>query len=331
MKMKKLAPVFAMLLGLSSLAACTQTNEKVAFGEYWRSASLDTAAFSETLVYSVEEKEPLSIMYNYGLAYEKGTYTTNLIFDEKTNVYTYTTELTIDAVYTLGDQTSVPLHDRITTKVQFHSADNALLPIASEKRVISHSPVNTNAVELSDCYATYNYEIKTFYTANAETVSSTVTYFEVNEENSNEGITDIPNSEPSQTGEITIDHSKYNYLDNEQLPLALRAIPTNENSAKIQAFNPFVKRTQNVALSFASDASAEFKFKQKGEDVTKTLTYRPVTMVLDERNPGGTQTAWIAKASNQQANEYHNVMLRLETPISYGLGTLVYTLVSTSW
>ncbi len=331
MKLKKLAPIFASIIGLSSLAACTQPNEKVAFGEYWRPASLETDAFSETLVYSVDEKEPLSIMYDYNLAYENGTYTTNLVYDTKTGIYTYSTVLSIDAVYTWNELSSGPLHDSIVTETKFYASSAAFSPISSKKRVISHSPMNTTPISLEDCYTVWNYAVETTYSENAESVNSVITSYKVKYTGDKEECTNEIKDEPSTTGDVTIDHSKHNYLDNELFPLILRAIPNNESSAKVQTFNPFAKRTQKIALNFSADASDEFTFKINGNDVTKTLTYRPGTMVLDERNPGGTQTAWIAKASNPQSNEYHNVILRLETPIYYGFGDLVYKLTSATW
>ena len=69
------------------------------------------------------------------------------------------------------------------------------------------------------------------------------------------------------------------------------------------------------------------------EKVKSTITYRPVSMVLDEKNPGATQTAWIAKKpeTSSNSNVNRNVLLRLETPLSYGLGSLVYTLNSATY
>jgi hypothetical protein len=150
-------------------------------------------------------------------------------------------------------------------------------------------------------------------------------------EGDKEVITNEADGAPMQTGNVSIDHSKYSCLDNEQLPLAIRAIPTNVSSAKVSVLNPFGKATQMVSLSFSSETSTEFTFKRGEETVTKTLTYRPASMVLNERNPGGTQTIWVAKAADQQKNEYRNVILKMETPIYYNYGALVYTLTSVSW
>ena len=257
-------------------------------------------------------------------------YTTSLTFDTNTNVYTYVTELSIDAVYEYANE-KAPLHDSVVTETKFHSSKNALTPISSKKRVVSHSPLNRDVTKLSDCYQTWNYSIETTYAAKAETANSVVTYYKVETNDGKETITNEVDGTPTQTGDVAIDHSKYSCLDNEQLPLAIRAIPTNVSSAKVNVINPFAKATQNVSLTFSTEESAQFTFTRGGENATNTLTYRPVSMVLNERNPGGTHTIWVAKAADQQKNEYRNVILRMETPIYYAYGALVYTLTSVSW
>ena len=89
-----------------------------------------------------------------------------------------------------------------------------------------------------------------------------------------------------------------------------------------------------MSISFETETGAEFSFLYKNGSEEKsqhTITYRPVSIVLDEKNPGGTQTAWIAKTNDTTNNKYRNVMLRLDTPLSYSLGTLQYTLISATY
>ena len=83
---------------------------------------------------------------------------------------------------------------------------------------------------------------------------------------------------------------------------------------------------QKIDLTFASETGGEFSYLLNGEEVKTTITYRPISLTIDDRNPGGTQTAWIAKTSNASNNTYRNMMLKLSVPLSYSLGNLVYTL-----
>ena len=121
------------------------------------------------------------------------------------------------------------------------------------------------------------------------------------------------------------------YLDNEQLIFALRAMAAKTSSAKLQVYSPFAEAVQKVGITFNAEESAEFTFLKNGTEETKALTYRPASIVLDEKNPGATQTAWVAKTTDSTKNEYRNVVLKLETPLSYGLGSLIYTLKSANW
>ena len=64
-----------------------------------------------------------------------------------------------------------------------------------------------------------------------------------------------------------------------------------------------------------------------GKEGKKAIEYYPVSISIVDEYPGATQTAWYAKPSDKSSsNTYRNVLLRLETPIFYNLGTLVYEL-----
>ena len=121
-------------------------------------------------------------------------------------------------------------------------------------------------------------------------------------------------------------------MDNEQLLLALRGIPTSTTSAKVLAYSPFTESVQRVSINFASEASENFTFTNNGTETTTAIAYRPVSIVLDEKNPGATQTVWIAKPTpSTSSNKFRNMMLYLETPLSYAMGSLQYKLISATY
>ena len=118
--------------------------------------------------------------------------------------------------------------------------------------------------------------------------------------------------------------------------MALRCISMSVDSAKVKVYSPFNDETQKIKLSFddEEDDSMEVSYfdytanPAATEKVKKAFNYRSVTMKLSSSNPGATQTAYIATYDNPEMNTNRNVMLKLETPLAYSLGKLVYSLKS---
>ena len=314
MKTKKIISACALVLTAALLCGCA-SKTKVQLDNYW-SESIASETVSETLVYDVTFQAN-ETNYGFELSYENGQYQTELTSgaDETgRKIYTYKTSLTIDVIYTFDGVSTQGLTDTVTSEVTFLTADNGLFPISSRKTVKSHSPIGSAPETLEDCYTLYEY-------------TSDIDYTETS------GVSTLTMGEQMLKQSFEIDEDGYRYLDNEQLLLSLRAISANTSSARIRAYSPFASSVQTVAISFSSAASGEFTFTKNGseEKVTETISYRPVQMKLDENNSGTTQTAWIASTTDSYNNKYRNVMLKLETPIAYNLGTLVYTLSSVSF
>lgn len=325
MKTKKLIPFLALFLCLPYFSGCKK-DQTVSFGNYWEKVSLAPEGIDETLVYNVRLEKTGNTLWGYSLDYTNGVYNTHLasITDETNSLpgYSYTTELTIDATYTCNGVASEPLKDTVFTEVKFLSAEHGFRPISSKKTVKSHSPTTNESTTVSDCYQFYHYEVNTAYDWNGNKGVSTLTYF--NEEG--EQIT-------TETKEFDVPKEDFRFLDNEQLPFALRGISNTTSSATFWVYSPFLGLSQQVALTFSEEESAEFSFyRATSEEKQKaTITYRPVKMVLNEKNPGATQTIWVAKMTATQENTFRNVILKMECPVSYNLGSLIYELRSTSW
>ena len=325
MKRKKISTLLALVLGLTMLGGCTNSDQKVIFGNFWNSNAVDTnEMIHETLVYDVTFDAGEASLVAYNVNYKDGKYTTVLTSAKENDkvVYTYATELNITAQYTLNGVTEECV-DVVTSTVKFYAAAYGLQPISSEKEIKASSPNGSTGTKVSDCYQQSHYTTKIVYNDDCTQGSSIVTAY--------------PSEGEAKTQENTfeIEQKKFSYLDNEQVFLALRAASNRTTSAKLNVYSPFLEAVQKLSWTFEAEASKEFSFYKNGseEKVNSTITYRPVKMVLDEKNPGATQTAWIAKKpdSSIDSNVNRNVMLRLETPLSYGLGTLIYTLNSVSY
>ena len=315
MKAKKLISIPALLLCGAIFSACTAGNQKLTFVEYWKSDSLSSETVAEKLIYDVVAEDLASDSF---VQYQNGVYTSELtsLAQNDAVIYTLKTKLTIDVVYNYGGE-SASFQDSVVTEAVF---DRSLKPVSSHKEIVSHTPVNpsSNISKLSDCYNYFKTASDILY--GDATASVTLT----TETQNGDGTPDVTTKTPS----VEFDDKKYTYLDNEQLLLALRGIdPSVTSSGKMLVYSPFVNAVQTIKFNYSSQAGGEFSFTKNGTELSeKTIQYYPVTLQIDAKNSGNAQTAWIAKTTKAGDNTYRNVMLRLESPIAYGIGTLVYTL-----
>lgn len=325
MKIKKIATVFALLMGISTLSGCTNNDQKIIFEPFWNEYSTSSeSGINETLVYDVTFS-PIenNSFVNYTLTYQDGIYTTKLLSEKVENdiVYTYTTDLSISGQFALGTDVKT-FTDTVTSEVKFKATNFGLQPISSKKEINSTSPVGSQVSKIDDCYNFYHYALDTAYLENCTSVKTVITEYPLKAD----GTADTPNVKELTT---SINQEKFTYLDNEQLLAALRCVRNTTTSAKVNVYSPFVNAVQKVSVSFSADATKDFTLSKNGNETKETITYRPASIVLDERNPGATQTAWFAKYSGSNtSNQNRNVMLYLETPLPYSIGTMKYTLKS---
>ncbi len=312
MKAKKLALLMAGILSVASLAACGDKDKKILWGAYWEYDSIAGGEMvNETLTYAVTfEKGAGEASLPYTLSYGEGSYVTHLKKNADRVNYTYTTELTMPVSYEYGGEKE-SFEDKITTTLSFDG--KTLRPLSSTKTVVSHTPSNAKASALSDCYVAHGYTVTTEYKAEGKAVG-TVLYTQ---------------SQEKESAEFTYGKGHYSYLDNEALLLGLRAVPAETLSGSVDTYNPFLKYTQRVKFSFEDTTGGEFFHTVNGNPLSsKDISYRSVSLTLTGKNPGATQTAWIATTEAPDKNTHRNVLLYLETPLSYSLGILKYTLKS---
>ena len=314
MKLRKFALALVATLTVGSLAACTDTNQKLIFGDYWEvNALVSSSSIDETLEYAVTyEKGAGADVLGYTLTYGEGAYVTTL--KTHSQGYIYTTSLTMPVTFQYGSEEAETATDVVTTEVVFQRSKDGLRPISSVKHVVSHTPQSGGATSTESCYALYDFTVETTYPTEGQ-ATSTVTY---------------ETSEEPYVVTSTFDASddKYSYLDNEQLLLALRALSPSTTSGTVQIYNPFIEGKQNIQLSFAESAAQELTLNWNGDTTKKTIACRSVSLKIDDKNPGGTQTAIIAQRTSANENTNGNVMLQLTVPLSYNLCNLVYTLKS---
>ena len=318
MNRKSIFSCIALLLTASCLTACANTNQKVVFSSNWQNDNIVSINdLTETLEYDVTF-EKSSAANEYQIDYTNGKYTTLLKMEQlgDRTIYAYETTLTIDVTYEFN-QESVSFSDRVYSLVKFEKADKALRPISSHKEVFSHSPEKSPQT-LEACYTLLDYVVDVTY---HEDYSGSSVFILKNGTETNE-----------YQHSFQMDTDKFTCLDNEQLLFALRGVnPSLTTSPKFNVYNPAMEMTQLVNGTFAAETAADFTFTRNGETVKRTISYFPVSIVLNGKNSGATQKVWIAKNTNIQNNTYRNVILKMEMPVYYSLGTLVYTLKSATF
>lgn len=351
MKKNKRAGFLALLLcgSVLCLSACTDSG-KTNFQNGWNKDTNIEVGLVETAYYKVSSFEGSSS--TYGVSYD-GVYKTELkhiTFDDGTNGYEYSTYLHYDVTFTLGteaktfdneftydpmdenatptviDATSIPSNDAdyCITKVKFKEARNGLTPISSEKQLSSHTPRDTAPTKIENCWGDKVVAYKTVIEY-GENNKATYTYIQGAE---NFGKTyDEVAKENKKTAKFNYSGDKLSYLDNEQLMLAFRAIDKEETSATVASYSPLLGE-RKYKFSFENSSKNEsFTYALDGEKKKeKSLAFRKATLSLSAKQSGPSYTVKVAKQPDNGINENRNIILEIQTPLSYNIGTIVYKL-----
>ena len=254
----------------------------------------------------------------FALSYSDGVYKTELKndTDEQSgkSIYVFSSELNIKVSFELGGRKTEYFEDHVYTEARFLSAAEGLTPLSSRREVLSHVPYTDNPVALEASYNVYDYTFETVYDA-ALTTAETI-------------FTDRSSGkEPERrTYDIEGDGS---FLDNEQIVFALRGLSLATNMT-FRSVNSVTGRVQDVRLSEVADCPEEhldWSFEADGQTVeAKSVAATSVMIGYTGSNPGQPQTAVYAKKTDPLSNTYRNVLLELNAPVVYSLGTLHYRL-----
>lgn len=325
MKSKKFCAAIALGVAATSLFAACSAAQPTQFNARWRKAvtdaseNVDLGGATETAEYDVSFEKGAN--ETYSVNYANGKYKTEL--SAVNGNYVYKTALTVDVSYTFGGETAEfagENGDTVTSEVVVKSTQNGLKPVSSLKKVAAHVPASAAPVALSGnngCYREYFYTVSTDYSAN----SCTIEYFA-------DKSFETPHA-TYQKQTRTFEHDgKYSLIDNEELLLAVRAI---EKTATLSVYNTAAGKMQNVSVSKGSSEKTGFSFLIAGKDETaqsRDIAYAVYSLTISDTNPGATQKVWVASTADAQNNEFRNAILKIEAPVSFNLGTLVYTLSS---
>lgn len=299
----------------------------------------------------------------YELNYENGSYVTEFgmtVFDRSQysfpedymptetadiaeTVYYYKTSLKVDVTFSLNDgSASKTFNDSTETVCYFRLAGDNLQPVYSKQIVKNTAPNTSNAKFLEVAYVQTDGVFETFYNFDCSQACVKHTNNLLTEDNTSETRVGLK-SDPD-----------YSVFDNSQLRQAIRAM--NLSGGGTHTFN--VLNTQNAqlqtvdascggatelnaeneeqkgiidALDACAQANPDYLFFDKGEgENAKQYRYNAVTAGIHTDTPmkGPSVTCWYSTVENGDINATKCVLLKISTPLSFGLGTLNYTLNS---
>lgn len=291
----------------------------------------NTAATNAT--YSVEYTNGKFVTEFYAFRYD---WNTNREYPEdKTEIlYRYETELTISVSFTLkstGEKTNEPLNDRVKTVAYFRAAGKNLQPVYSRQEILSHSPAAYQASSIDNIYKKVDAVYENFYNYDCTAVTS----INGDDKDVHDGL----------------DKIGYSVFDNSSLYIAVRSMKLSSKLAQtVYLYSPAQGSVTSYVLAGTDtpiDASEE---KTELKHITAEMQKHDLFVPAENRETvpavainvmyaggtlhGTTQTVWYAAIENADNNTGRATMLKLATPLSYGLGTLNYSLKeikSTLW
>ncbi len=299
---------------LVGLTACTTTSTATIAANWYKNSTLTTAISDtyEQLSYTVYYQQGSND--NYSVEYEPGSYTVTL--ENKTyngqSVYLLTSELTISGTYTVGGET-LDFTDSRTSEVYFRDVSSSLYPLYSYVSVQSALPRTDDPDSLADAVTEYNYTMEIEYSADDNSAHSVYTDRETNA---------VTECDYSLRDNMTV-------LDNETLLFAARGISLSVGSSvSVCVLNPYDQTQETIAVALNAQAERTYSFIDKDAGETEatehTLTANTVLFGRSATLTGKTVTAHYASYTSD--NTYRCVMLQMENPLPYNMGSLVYSL-----
>jgi len=311
----------------------------------------------EVITYDVTYDKDSASNRSYYLDYKDGKFTTefyaahykwneNTIDDYKLDedvteiLYCYKTDLEISVQYKKGDNVSEWFNDYVKTECWFRAAEYSLEPVYSRQEIRSTSPSGFSADNLESCYEKVECVYENYYNHSCTQVTS------VKHESGKEDITETYGKLNKRDNTV---------FDNSSLYIAVRSMKLSSGfSQQIDLFSAAAGGVSSYNISGTDSDLPEEQHKAISAALADKGLYMPVTVdgegntIEDKGVPtvamnisyaggdmqGTTQKIWYASIENRNNNTARTTMLKISVPLSYGLGTMDYTLKevnSTIW
>lgn len=257
-------------------------------------------------------------------------------------VYVYRTELNISGKYVhtaSGDKKE--FNDHVVTQCYYRLAGDNLQPVYSEQTIKNTAPNVITAVGIQDACISVDSVYTTYY--DYACTKATIT-----QQNN------LVQGEPTVKEVSVASKEGYSVFDNSQLRAAVRAFTlVGGNSYTFDVLAPQNGAVQtctavctspvvldkedaeqkSIIDALAQSTPADYIFfednstPQEGES-GRNYRYCAVSMAISASMAGSSPTWWYAAIENNDVNYTKAVLLKMTTPLSFGLGTLNYTLKS---
>lgn len=258
-------------------------------------------------------------------------------------VYVYKTSLIITGDYQLKPNGATKhFTDTLDTVCYFRPAGKNLQPVYSEQKVKNTSPATLSASNINSAVVQVDEEYRTYY--NKQCSQATVQKY-------------LPESEGSanyvlnSTKKIGLG-SDYSNFDNSQIRAAIRAFtlsggatrtfnilsPQNGGVQSVSArvSNPVeLDSTNDKKIIDALDAAPDnYIFfdgtveNKKEDEKDRNYRFNAVSLSINASLQGSSPTMWYSTVENNDINGTRCVLLKMSTPLAFGLGTLHYNLKS---
>lgn len=365
--MKTFSKCLAIILaaaGAATLAGCSNgsNNHRTATTANWNvrtSTSVEESSFDfwqknkETATYSVSFKEGTNTSYEVSYDTSTATYSTAFYmlpgYDWATDtieayrtaesvkepVYVYETSLTLSGAFKLkSGNEKFEFTDEVKTVSYFRPAGKNLQPVYSYQKIKDTAPAALSAGSLDSAYVQIDEEYTTYY--NKKCSQATV----------------IKNGKDGETTKKIGLSSNYSNFDNSQLWAAIRAFTFSGGSSRtFRVLTPQDSSLYSVSASISSstelnstddaqiilaldNAPSSYIFfdgtvadKKEGEK-DRNYRYSSVSLSVNQSLKGQSPTMWYSTVENNNVNSTRCVLLKRSTPLSFGTGTLTYTLKS---
>lgn len=240
--------------------------------------------------------------------------------DETETVYCYTYSFEISGTYTYtSTDETVAFSDKMESVCYFRSARNNLQPVFSYQYVKSTSPASFTPSGADAMCKEVEYEYTVYY--NKDCTEVTTNYTELTMNSVTEKTIDLTDAENT-------------LFDNGSVYTVMRAM--NITSSLSMDIDIFIAAESNYSTYNVTGASAaaledetiknalvDAGYASDGDN----LTYSAASLSYTGDLSGTSQTIWYATLSDDTSRNYcRSTMLKIELPISFGLGTLDFTL-----
>ncbi|MDE7163653.1 MAG: hypothetical protein K2O44_06250 [Clostridia bacterium] len=255
-------------------------------------------------------------------------------------VYVYTTSLAISGSYKItatGEEKK--FDDVLQTVSKFRLAGDNLKPVYSRQIIKNTAPNSLGTQILDVAYVQTDSVFETFY--NRECTEALV--------KQTDNLADVKEKE---TKKIKLnDKSGLSIFDNSQLRAAVRAFTmTGGASRKFNVVAPqngaMQACTATITAPVELDRNDEAQkaiitaldncspddyiffdgTPSSGEESERTYRYNAVALSIEADLKGSDPTCWYSTVENNDVNGTRSVLLRMTTPVAFGLGSLTYSL-----